>query len=104
MAPEEHVVASLERVQFGGLAFNRSAVDVISDRSLFPVPDENDAFATGISRRHRDADQAFASSAADSRLPRHGAPARIVQTDKDVIFFYRGGVDGGGGYGEYRVI
>jgi hypothetical protein len=37
-------------------------------------------------------------------LPRHGAPARIVQTDKDVIFFYRGGVDGGGGYGEYRVI
>jgi hypothetical protein len=37
-------------------------------------------------------------------LPRHGAPARIVQTDKDVIFLYRAGVDGGGGYGEYRVV
>jgi hypothetical protein len=37
-------------------------------------------------------------------LPRHGAPRRIVQSDKDVIFFYGAGVDGGGGYGEYRVI
>ncbi len=37
-------------------------------------------------------------------LPRHGAPRRIVQSDKDVIFIYGAGVDGGGGYGEYRVI
>jgi hypothetical protein len=37
-------------------------------------------------------------------LPRHGAPRRIIQSDKDVVFFYGAGVDGGGGYGEYRVI
>ena len=37
-------------------------------------------------------------------IPRHGAPARITQTDRDVVFFYRAGVDGGGGYGEYRVV
>jgi hypothetical protein len=37
-------------------------------------------------------------------IPRHGAPARITQTDRDVIFLYRAGVDGGGGYGEYRVV
>ena len=37
-------------------------------------------------------------------IPRHGAPRRIVQTAKDVIFFYGRYADGGGGYGEYRVI
>jgi hypothetical protein len=38
-------------------------------------------------------------------IPRHGAPARIVsQSDKDIVFIYRAGVDGGGGYGEYRVV
>jgi hypothetical protein len=37
-------------------------------------------------------------------LPRHGAPRRIIQSDKDVVFFYGAGVDGGGGYGEYRII
>jgi hypothetical protein len=38
-------------------------------------------------------------------IPRHGAPARIVsQSDRDIVFLYRAGVDGGGGYGEYRVI
>ena len=37
-------------------------------------------------------------------IPRHGAPRRIVQTANDVIFIYGAGVDGGGGYGEYRVI
>jgi hypothetical protein len=37
-------------------------------------------------------------------LPRQGPPRRIVQTANDIIFFYRGGVDGGGGYGEYRMI
>jgi hypothetical protein len=37
-------------------------------------------------------------------LPRHGAPARIVQSDRDVVMIYRAGVDGGGGYGEYRVV
>jgi hypothetical protein len=36
-------------------------------------------------------------------VPREGPPRRIVQTDKDVIFFYQGG-DAGGGYGEYRMI
>jgi hypothetical protein len=28
----------------------------------------------------------------------------MIQSDKDVVFFYRRGVDGGGGYGEYRII
>jgi hypothetical protein len=37
-------------------------------------------------------------------IPRHGAPARIIQTDQDVVLLYRAGVDGGGGYGEYRVV
>ena len=36
-------------------------------------------------------------------VPREGPPRRIVQTDKDVVFFYQGG-DAGGGYGEYRMI
>ena len=33
-----------------------------------------------------------------------GPPRRIVQSANDVIFFYGEYVDGGGGYGEYRVI
>ena len=36
-------------------------------------------------------------------IPREGPPRRIMQTDKDVVFFYQGG-DAGGGYGEYRFI
>jgi hypothetical protein len=36
-------------------------------------------------------------------VPREGPPRRIIQTDKDVVFFYMGG-DAGGGYGEYRII
>jgi hypothetical protein len=36
-------------------------------------------------------------------IPREGPPRRIMQTDKDVVFFYQGG-DAGGGYGEYRII
>ena len=36
-------------------------------------------------------------------VPREGAPRRIIQTDKDVIFIYTGG-DAGGGYGEFRII
>lgn len=36
-------------------------------------------------------------------IPREGPPRRIIQSDKDVVFFYEGG-DAGGGYGEYRVI
>jgi hypothetical protein len=37
-------------------------------------------------------------------IPRQGAPARIFQTDKDITMIYRGGVDGGGGYAEFRMI
>ncbi|HUF71586.1 MAG TPA: hypothetical protein VMR74_01675 [Gammaproteobacteria bacterium] len=37
-------------------------------------------------------------------LPRQGLPTRIVHTDDDIIMFYRGGVDGGGGYNEFRMI
>jgi hypothetical protein len=37
-------------------------------------------------------------------IPRQGAPWRIYQTAKDITFLYNAGVDGGGGYGEYRVI
>jgi hypothetical protein len=37
-------------------------------------------------------------------IPRHGAPRRIVQSATDVIFFYGQYADGGGGYGEYRII
>jgi len=36
-------------------------------------------------------------------VPREGPPRRIMQTDKDVVFFYQGG-DAGGGYGEYRIV
>jgi hypothetical protein len=37
-------------------------------------------------------------------IPRHGTPRRIVQTDKDVIFFYPANADYGGGNNEYRDI
>ena len=37
-------------------------------------------------------------------IPRQGPPRRIVQNDNDVIFFYGQYADGGGGYGEYRII
>jgi len=37
-------------------------------------------------------------------LPRHGPPVRIFQTDDDITLFYRGGVDGGGGYPDFRMI
>jgi hypothetical protein len=36
--------------------------------------------------------------------PRHGAPVRIFHTDTDITLFYRGGVDGGGGYPDFRMI
>jgi hypothetical protein len=37
-------------------------------------------------------------------IPRHGPPARIFHTDKDITMFYRGGLDGGGGYPDFRMI
>jgi hypothetical protein len=37
-------------------------------------------------------------------IPRNGPPRRIVQSANDVIFFYGQYADGGGGYGEYRII
>ncbi len=37
-------------------------------------------------------------------LPRHGTPRRIIQTDKDVVFFYPENADYGGGNNEYRDI
>jgi len=37
-------------------------------------------------------------------VPREGPPRRIIESAKDIIFFYGEYVDGGGGYGEYRVI
>ena len=37
-------------------------------------------------------------------IPRHGAPTRIFHTDNDITMFYRGGVDGGGGYADFRMI
>ena len=37
-------------------------------------------------------------------LPRHGTPRRIIQTDKDVIFFYGANADYGGGTTEFRDI
>jgi hypothetical protein len=37
-------------------------------------------------------------------LPRQGTPARIIQTDKDIIFFYREYADYGGGNTEFRDI
>ena len=37
-------------------------------------------------------------------IPRHGAPTRIVHSENDIILFYRGGLDGGGGYSEFRMV
>ena len=37
-------------------------------------------------------------------LPRHGTPRRIIQSDKDVIFFYGANADYGGGNAEFRDI
>jgi hypothetical protein len=37
-------------------------------------------------------------------IPREGPPRRIVQSANDIIFFYTRYADGGGGYGEYRII
>jgi hypothetical protein len=36
--------------------------------------------------------------------PRHGPPSRIFHTDADITMFYRGGLDGGGGYADFRMI
>jgi hypothetical protein len=35
-------------------------------------------------------------------LPRHGTPNRIIQSDNDILFFYRENADYGGGNNEYR--
>jgi hypothetical protein len=37
-------------------------------------------------------------------LPRHGTPSRVIQSDKDIIFFYRENADYGGGNNEFRDI
>jgi len=37
-------------------------------------------------------------------IPRQGPPTRIFHTPHDVTLLYRGGIDGGGGYAEHRVI
>jgi len=37
-------------------------------------------------------------------IPRHGPPARIFHTENDITMFYRGGIDGGGGYPDFRMI
>jgi len=37
-------------------------------------------------------------------IPRQGPPARIFHTDSDISMIYRGGVDGAGGYAEFRMI
>ena len=37
-------------------------------------------------------------------IPRQGPPSRIFATDTDITFIYRGGVDGAGGYAEFRMI
>ena len=37
-------------------------------------------------------------------IPRQGPPRRIVQSENDIIFFYGQYADGGGGYGEYRIM
>lgn len=37
-------------------------------------------------------------------IPRQGSPRRIVQSATDIIFFYGEYADGGGGYGEYRIM
>jgi hypothetical protein len=37
-------------------------------------------------------------------IPRQGPPRRIVHSTNDIIFFYGQYADGGGGYGEYRIV
>jgi hypothetical protein len=37
-------------------------------------------------------------------IPRQGAPRRIIQSENDIVFFYGQYADGGGGYGEYRIM
>ena len=37
-------------------------------------------------------------------IPRQGAPARMFHTENDLTMIYRGGVDGAGGYAEFRMI
>ncbi len=37
-------------------------------------------------------------------IPRHGTPRRIIQTDKDILFFYGANADYGGGNAEFRDI
>ncbi len=37
-------------------------------------------------------------------IPRHGAPSRIMHSEDDIVMFYRGGLDGGGGYSEFRMV
>jgi hypothetical protein len=37
-------------------------------------------------------------------IPRQGPPARIFHTETDITMIYRGGVDGAGGYAEFRMI
>lgn len=37
-------------------------------------------------------------------IPRQGPPRRIIQSENDIVFFYGQYADGGGGYGEYRII
>ena len=37
-------------------------------------------------------------------IPRHGPPSRIFHTDEDITMFYRGGIDGGGGYPDFRMV
>jgi len=37
-------------------------------------------------------------------IPRQGAPSRIFATDSDITMIYRGGLDGGGGYTELRMV
>jgi hypothetical protein len=37
-------------------------------------------------------------------VPRQGPPTRIFHTTQDITLLYRGGMDGGGGYAEFRVV
>ena len=37
-------------------------------------------------------------------IPRQGPPTRIYHTAADILLLYRGGIDGGGGYAEQRII
>ncbi len=37
-------------------------------------------------------------------IPRQGPPRRIIESPKDIVFFYGQYADGGGGYGEYRIM